>query len=47
MLEKYSIETEAVFTKSETNKEWNADFLQNTRRVEKVLKLNLCLLKEE
>ena len=31
-----SIETEAVFTKSEMNEERNVDFLQNTRYVGKV-----------
>ena len=38
-----SIETEAVFTKTEMNNEWNINFLQNLRCVEKVSRLKLYL----
>ena len=37
------IETEAVFTKTETNNKLNVNFLQNTRCVQKESKLKLCL----
>ena len=38
-----SIPTEAVFTKTEMNNEWNVDFLENTSCVEKVSRLKLYL----
>ena len=41
-----SIETEAVFTKKEINNEWNVHFLQNTRCIEKVLRLKPYLPSE-
>ena len=38
-----SIETEAVFTETDMNNEWNINFLQNARCVQKVLWLKLYL----
>ena len=42
-----SIKTEAVYTKTEMNSEQNIHFLQNVRCVEKVLRLNLYLLRHK
>ena len=42
-----SIETEAVFTKTEMNNERNVDFLQNTKCVEKVSRLKLYLPRQK
>ena len=38
-----SIETEAVFTKTERNNEWNVSFQQNMNCVQKVLRLKRTL----
>ena len=38
-----SIEIEAKFIKREMNKEWNVNLIQNTRYVQKVLRLRLNL----
>ena len=40
------IETEAVFTITETGNEWNANFVQNTSCVPKVSRLKLYLSRE-
>ena len=42
-----SIPTEAVFTKTEMNNEWNVDFLENTRPVEKVSRQKLYLPRQK
>ena len=42
-----TIETDAVFTKTEMNNEWKVNFLQNTSCVEKVSILKLFLLSEK
>ena len=41
------LETEAVFTKTEMNNEWNVDFLQNTSYVEKCFETEAVLTKTE
>ena len=42
-----SIETEAVFTKTEMNNEWNVDFLQNTSCVDKSIETEAVFTKTE
>ena len=42
-----NIETEAVFTKTEMNNEWNVDFLQNTSCVDKISRLKLYLPRQK
>ena len=41
-----SIETGAVCTKTDMNNKLNVNFLQNTRFVQKVLRLGLYLLRQ-